>query len=124
RVIGVEISPALAEIARANLAARRHQHHCPNVEIVISDAADFDPPDDLTIGYFYYPFRGTTLDTVLRRIIESMDRRPRPVRLICVGPAKTARHQILATGRFQVLEEQRSRLLDTWTSEAVIFESR
>src|SRR4029450_218589 len=41
RVIGVEISPHLAEIARTNLAARRHEHRCRNVEIVVSDVAEY-----------------------------------------------------------------------------------
>ena len=61
RVIGVEISPALAEIARANLATRRHRHRCPNVEIVVADAKEFRVPDDLTIAYFGHPFTGETL---------------------------------------------------------------
>src|SRR6185503_12151373 len=33
RVIGVEVSPELAEIARAGLAARRHRHRSRDVEI-------------------------------------------------------------------------------------------
>src|SRR3954466_4607571 len=37
RVIGVEISPVLAEIARTNLAARARQHRARSVEIVVSD---------------------------------------------------------------------------------------
>ena len=62
RVIGVEISPVLAEIARTNLAARRHQHRCRNVEIVVSDVMEFRVPDDLTIGYLFHPFRGETFE--------------------------------------------------------------
>ena len=88
RVIGVEISPALAEIARANLATRRHQHRCPNVEIVVADAKDFRVPDDLTIAYFWHPFTGETLEAVLRGIVDSIDRHPRRVRLIYLGPAR------------------------------------
>ena len=52
-------------------------------------------PDDLTIGYFYHPFRGETFETVLRNIVDSIDRQPRRVRLIYVTPAdrrKVARH--------------------------------
>jgi cyclopropane fatty-acyl-phospholipid synthase-like methyltransferase len=50
RVIGVEISPVLAEVARNGLAARRHQHRCGSVEIVVSDVTQYRVPDDLTIG--------------------------------------------------------------------------
>ena len=91
RVIGVEISPALAEIARTNLATRRHQHRCPNVEIVVADAKEFPVPDDLTIAYFWHPFTGETLEAVLRGIIDSIDRHPRRVRLIYLGPPTVRR---------------------------------
>jgi SAM-dependent methyltransferase len=121
RVVGVEISPELAEIARSGLAARRHQYRCRNVEIVVADATDFPVPDDFTIGYFYDPFRDETLEGVLRSIVDSIDRRPRCVRLIYVNPWQESR--ILATGRFRLLKKQRSRLLDSPSSEAAIFES-
>ena len=85
RVVGVEISPVLAEAARSGLAARRHQHRCRDVEIVVADVTAFRVPDDLTIGYFYYPFTGQTFESVLRGIVESIDRNPRRVRLIFVS---------------------------------------
>ena len=103
RVIGVEISPALAEIARANLATRRHRYRCPNVEIVVADAKDFRVPDDLTIAYFWHPFTGETLEAVLRGIVDSIDRNPRRVRLIYLGPHGP---ELLATGRFRPLKEE------------------
>jgi len=121
RVIGVEISPDLAEIARAGLAARRHQHRCQNVEVVVADAAEFRVPDDLTLGYLFHPFSGQTLDAVLRSIIDSVDRHPRRVRLIYVYPL--GRSQVLATGRFRVLKERRALSRDAPFSRAAIFES-
>ena len=105
RVIGVEISPALAEIARANLATRRHRHRCPNVEIVVADAKEFRVPDDLTIAYFAHPFEGETLDAVLRGIVDSIDRHPRRVRLFYLGPHVA---EVLATGRFRLLKEEQA----------------
>jgi SAM-dependent methyltransferase len=113
RVIGVEISPGLAETARAGLARRRYQHRCASVEIVVADAAQFDVPDDLTIGYFYHPFEGETLAAVLRNIVASIDRHPRRVRLIYAYPVRIG--EFLATGRFQLvarLTRQRNSELD------------
>jgi SAM-dependent methyltransferase len=110
RVIGVEISPVLAEVARTNLAARAHQHKCRNVEIVVADVAEYSVPDDLTIGYFFHPFMNETFDALLRGIIDSIDRRPRRVRLIYVCPVQSPR--ILATGRFRPLKVQSNRFLD------------
>jgi SAM-dependent methyltransferase len=122
QVIGVEISPVLAEIARAGLAARRHQHRCRNVEIVVSDVTEFRVPDDLTIGYFFDPFGIETFDAVLHGIVDSIDRYPRRVRLIYVRPTLGSR--VLATGRFRLLKEQRGGLRDARIYRAAIFESR
>ena len=120
RVIGVEISPALAEIARTNLATRSHQHRCPNVEIVVADAKEFRVPDDLTIAYFWHPFTGETLQAVLRGIVDSIDRHPRPVRLIYLGPDDA---EVFATGRFRLLTEQPNRGPRYQTYPTAIFES-
>ena len=121
RVIGVEIAPDLAEIARAALAARSSRHRCHDVEIVVADATRFAVPDDLTIAYLFDPFSGKTLDAVLRNIIDSLDRHPRRVRLIYVHP--TAARQILATKRFRLLKVQRGGLRDWPISRAEIYES-
>ena len=122
RVIGVEVSPRLAGIARVLVAEHRHEYRCPNVEIVVCDAARFQVPDDLTIAYLFDPFRGDTLDAVLRNLIESIDRRPRGVRLIYVHPVSGA--DVLATGRFRLVRWQRGGLRDSRVSRAAIFEAR
>ena len=121
RVIGVEISPVLAELARATLAARRHRYRCKDVQIVVSDVTLFRVPDDLTIGYFFHPFTGETFDAALREIVRSIDRHPRRVRLIYVYPVLGAR--ILATERFRLVKWQRGGLRDRRLFRAAIFES-
>jgi SAM-dependent methyltransferase len=120
RVIGVEISPALAEIARRNLAARRHEHRSRSVEIVVADATEFPVPDDLTIAYLFHPFKDETFETVLRGIIDSIDRHPRRVRLIYLDPVHG--WDVLATGRFRLLTVLPWSLLDRRYRTA-IFES-
>jgi hypothetical protein len=117
RVIGVELSPELAGFAQALVDSHRHKYRCRSVEIVVCDAARFQVPDDLTIGYFYEPFRGQTLDAVLRNLVESIDRRPRRVQLIYVGAG--GGWQMLATGRFRPVRKFRV----TLAYNAVIFES-
>ena len=68
-VVGVEISPALAEIARDNVAsARDPQRVARDIRIVPADARRFVyPRGDLTV-YLYNPFRGPVLEAVLRRL--------------------------------------------------------
>lgn len=105
RVVGVEISAALSSIARSNLEQNRRRLRCPEVEIVTTDVADFEIPDDMTVGYFYHPFAGDTFRRVIDRIVESIDRAPRRVRLIYACPAME--DYVLATERFRL--ERRSR---------------
>jgi SAM-dependent methyltransferase len=120
RVIGVEISPVLAEMARRGLAALRHQHRSRNVEIVVADAAEFRVPDDVTICYLYDPFHGQTLVAVLRSIIDSIDRHPRRVRIIYLDPQADL---LLNTGRFRLLRERRGLLRDHRIKQVAIYES-
>jgi len=121
RVIGVEVSPVLAEAARTAVAARKHQHRCRNVEIVVADVRDFRVPDDLTVAYFYSPFGSKTFEEVVRGIVESIDRNPRRVRLIYVFPAESGPPN-LASDRFRLLKTQRR--IGLGRQEAAIFESR
>lgn len=99
RVIGVEISAALNEIARANIDRNLHRLSCKNIELVTSDAAEYEVPDDVTVAYFYYPFVGQTFGHVVKNIVASLDRRPRRFRIIYALPIME--DQILATGRFR-----------------------
>jgi Methyltransferase domain len=99
RVIGVEISAKLNEIARRNIERNRQKLSCKNIELITLDAAEFEVPDDLTVAYFYHPFGGDTFETVLGNIIESLDRNPRVLTLIYQLPLKE--DCIIATGRFE-----------------------
>jgi SAM-dependent methyltransferase len=127
RVIGVEVSPVLAEAARVALDSRRHQYRCGEVEVVVMDAKDFRPPDDLTIAYFFHPgLSAETVEAVLSRIVESIDRHPRRVRLIVVAPLYIGDVQdahVYRTGRFRLVKEQSPKLLDPTRSRVAIFES-
>jgi SAM-dependent methyltransferase len=108
KVIGVEISPALADAAREALDAKKHQHRCEDVEIVVGDAREYRVPDDLSIVYFFHPFFGEVLDVVLAGIIASIDRNPRRVSIIYSYPL--AGDQVLATGRFRLVRQLRGSL--------------
>ena len=81
KVIGVEISGALVEIARRNLA--RVKRRCAGrVEIHHSDAAAFPVPDDANVFFFFNPFAGATLAKVVERIHESWIAQPRDLFVI------------------------------------------
>jgi predicted RNA methylase len=74
-VIGVEISPALVEIARENLAtASDPRRVVRDVKIVRADAAEYALPRGDLVIYMYNPFRGPVLDAVLARLRGVPDR--------------------------------------------------
>jgi len=101
RVIGVEISERLNAIARGNLEARRRRRRCGAVEVVTADLLEYEPPDDVTVVYMYNPVRGATFDAVIERLVASVDRAPRTVRLIYLNAKEHDR--LMATGRFRLV---------------------
>lgn len=97
RVIGVELSPELARVAERNLEASRLPRRCRAVEVVVADAVEYRIPDDVTFVYLFNPFRGRVFDAVIERIVESVDRAPRRVRVIYRNAMYEDR--LLGTGR-------------------------
>jgi SAM-dependent methyltransferase len=102
RVIGVELVPEIAEIARKNVERNRGRLRAGAVDIVVCDALNWPIPDDLSVVYLFSPFLDEIFHGVLERLIESIDRAPRPVRLVYSYPREHA--QILRTGRARVLD--------------------
>ena len=83
-VIGVELSPALHQVAKSNLAQFRAQvlHEKGQIETKIHlhcmDAARFDFPLQPLVLFMYHPFCKPVLKTVLRRLRQSLVAAPRP----------------------------------------------
>jgi hypothetical protein len=100
RVIGVEISAKLNQVAQANIDRNTQKLTCQNVELVTVDAAAFVIPDDVTVAYFYHPFTDQTFRIVIDNIVESIDHNPRRVKLIYQWPLMES--YILETGRFKL----------------------
>ena len=88
RVIGVEISPELSQIARDNIARSLPNLKCRNVEVVTTDVMNYDVPDDVTFVYFFNPFHGEVFAAVLDRLLASLRRRPRELTIIYLDPSE------------------------------------
>lgn len=84
RIIGIEFSPYLCEIARRNVnSARSLRRRCIHVEIVCADAvAWIPPPDEPLVLFFANPFHFTVMGPVLCNIVESYKHHRRPVYMI------------------------------------------
>jgi Histone methylation protein DOT1 len=105
RVIGVELSRELNEVAQRNLERNRARLRCADVELVVCDVLDYAIPDDVTVAFFANPFRGATFAAVVDRLLQSIDRRPRTLRLIYRNPVE--HEHLMATGRFEVINRLR-----------------
>jgi hypothetical protein len=83
RIVGVEISPELCRVAKTNVNLARPKLRCKDIAVVTSDAVTFPIPPDMTVAYFFNPFTGVILDTVLENIRQSLCEVPRQIRFVC-----------------------------------------
>lgn len=90
RVIGVELSAELAEIARANIERTLPKLACKTIEVVVKDVLEYDVPDDVTYVYFNNPFENEIFAGAVERLLQSLRRRPRLMRIIYYTPTQEA----------------------------------
>jgi SAM-dependent methyltransferase len=102
RVIGIEVSAELTELARRNVERSRRRQRCRDIELVCADALEVEIPDDTSVAYFFCPFTGSVFRTVIERLIASYDRSPRPLRLVYNYPYEHS--YLLGTGRVRVVD--------------------
>ena len=122
RVIGVEMSEELNETARENVDRNRDDFRCREVEVVSADAREWQVPDDLTVAYFYCPFPPRIFDGVVDNLMASIDRRPRPLRVVYFFMTDEDRRLLMSTGRAKQLEFKtpwrlRKQLKELWMFE-------
>jgi predicted RNA methylase len=103
RVIGVELSDELADVARRNVEQARPKLRCRDIEIVTADALTYVIPDDVTVLYLYNPFTGETFQRVLDNVVASLERAPRRLRVVYRRP--TEHDRVMATGRARQVRE-------------------
>jgi hypothetical protein len=82
KVIGIELNPALAAIARSNVAHWTRTHSADStaprlspIEVLEQDALDFDLPDTPTLLFLFHPFEAPVLTELLRRIQAQLEAR-------------------------------------------------
>lgn len=97
RVIGVELSATLNDTARHNVERCASRLRCQDVSLVHSDVLDYSIPDDVTVAFFNNPFQGPIFVEVINRLLASVDRNPRELRIIYGTPKEEP--FLLGTGR-------------------------
>lgn len=86
RVEGVELSERLAAVARDNVERTRPKLVCKDIRVVASDALAYDIPDDVSVAFFFNPFKGPIFESVVERLVASVERHPRRLRVIYQNP--------------------------------------
>src|SRR5262249_30770753 len=81
KVIGIELSRRLADIATHNIHHMRHKK-AKQVEIIQVDATTYTLPLDVNVVYFFNPFVGNDLRQVVDVIRLSFFRRPRRIVIV------------------------------------------
>ena len=87
RVIGVELSPKLHEIAQRNVQifrAKTPKHG--NIELVCTDATAYALPAENTVFYFFDPFELPIMSVVIENMRQSLHRHPHKVFIAYVNP--------------------------------------
>lgn len=82
KITGVEISPALVAIAEKNL----NKLKIKNFHMIVSDAAEFTDLVEYNFFYFFSPFPGNIMRTVIKNIESSLVKTPRKVTIIYYNP--------------------------------------
>lgn len=122
RVMGVELSPQLAAETQRAVERNRFWMRAGEVQVVAANAAAWTLPDDVTIVYMSNPFWGSVFATAVNNIFESVERRPRRVRLVYDHPFE--HNYLLATNRFvpvQLMRHKR-KAEENLTHDVVIYE--
>jgi SAM-dependent methyltransferase len=81
QIVGVELSEALVQVARANIDRMRYRK-AQRVDVRQGDAVEFDLPRDANLIYFFNPFAGQTLSRVVSNIDRSYREFPRKIYVI------------------------------------------
>lgn len=113
RAIGIDVVPEFTEVAEQTIARGRDHLRCRDIEVLTGDVTEYGLPDDVTVIFMADPFRGPIFDAALAKIIASVDRNPRVIRLIYSNPVEGGRIERTGRARLVRLGRRRGR---PWTT--------
>ncbi|MEM8948043.1 MAG: class I SAM-dependent methyltransferase [Pseudomonadota bacterium] len=103
-IIGVELLPSLIALAEENRQRCKSPLICEDITFVESDAMAYALPPEATKAFFFNPFAGPVLETVLDNLHRQFLAAPRPLTIVFLNP-----------GRARPIIEQRSWMRPTRT---------
>ena len=104
RIVGIELSPWLCNLARANLQVYQQRFVIvPDVEVLTLDITDYELQPDENVFYMCDPFRGSVMKNFLVNLSMSLEKHPRTIWLLYNNPAE--HDLIMAHGLFSHHED-------------------
>ena len=83
RIIGVEFSPELHEVAVRNIRNYRNPaQRSKQIQSVCADATAFPPPDGNVVIFLFNPFKSSSVSRVLDNLGRSLQEHPREIYLV------------------------------------------
>src|SRR5947209_1728591 len=105
RIIGVELLPALNQVAQENLARYQNiSQKCFAIESVCADASSFPLPAAPLVLYMFNPFPELPLRRVLGHVVEGLGGNPRPVYVLYHNPVQE--HVLTENPHFHKIAQQ------------------
>ena len=87
RIVGVELLPALHQIAQENVKQYRSEtQKCFAIESVCADATEFPVPDEPLVMYLFNPFPESGMRRVMGNLDRSLKARPRAAYVLYHNP--------------------------------------
>lgn len=103
RIIGVEPHSRFHRTTPNGVERDRARMSCASIAYARCGMVDFDIPEDVTVVFLPNIFGGELFEHFLQRLLDSVNRSPRWVRLVYPDPSEEAR--LLVTGRAQLVRE-------------------
>jgi SAM-dependent methyltransferase len=86
RIIGVELLPELAEIARENIREFERRGMRFGIELICQDATNFNFPPEPAVVFLFNPLPQADLRRVLQNLERSLHENPRPAYVAYANP--------------------------------------
>ena len=103
KVIGVEYSQTLTDIANRNICAYAiAARKCKDVQCICANAADFEFPPESTVLYLFNPFQGRIMDQMIANLEKSLQQQPRDLWVIYLTPWEHRKFR--RSSEFQTIE--------------------
>ena len=85
-VYGIDISPRMCHLAISQAHAAEQRYNQLSVAVDCVNAADFQVPDEVSVIFMFNPFDATIMKAFVQRVMESIHRRPRFIKVLYANP--------------------------------------